>query len=196
LSPYTLIAIFSIFILVFLCLFLVLFLRPEQSTQGRESQIRGTIAGLSAANAQQFDMLFGDGDYRVLRGRPELKAVSAKLRHDRRRVALLWLGELQRDVLVVWEFRRFLVRHGLPVTFREEAAIGCGACFALAYLNVLQMTVFLCGPFVFSSAVRSAKFPVERLSGQGAHLLSHAPDAVRVQLQRKWTQHVVAWNVG
>lgn len=190
------IGVFLLIVFAWLSLFLLLLLKPEASAAPREPELRGTIAGLSAASAQHFEMLFVDGDYRVLRARPKLKGVSAKFRRDHRRIALLWLGELQRDVLVVWEFRRFLVRNGLPVTFREEAAIGCGACFALAYLNVLQLTVFLCGPFVFSGAVRSAKVPVERLSGRGAGLLSRAPDAMRVQLQRKWTQHVVAWNVG
>jgi len=184
--------------MVFVCLslFLLLLLKPEPSAAPQESQIRDTIAGLSSASATHFDILFGDRDYLMLRSRPELKGVSAKFRHDHRRIALLWLGELHRDVLVVWEFRRFLVRNGLPVTFREEVSIGCGACFALAYLNVLQMTVLLCGPFVFTGAVRSAKSPVERLSGQGAGLLSRAPDAVRAQLQSKWTQHVVAWDLG
>jgi hypothetical protein len=196
LSAYAVIVIFSLLVFTCLSLFLMLLLRPESAAALPESEIGDTIAGLSAASAQHFEILFGDVDYRALRSRQELKPISAGLRHDRRRIALLWLGELQRDVRIVWEFRRFLVRNGLSVTFREEAAIGCGACFALAYLNVLQITVFLCGPFVFSGAVRSAKFPVERLSGQGANLLCHAPDAVRAQLRSKWTRHVVAWNAG
>jgi len=196
LNAHLVIGLFLFLVLMCLSVFLVLLLRPEQPVEARGPELRATIAGLSAANAQQLEMLFGDGDYRALRSRPELKALSAKFRQDRRRVALLWLSELQRDVVVVWEFRRFLVRNGLSVTFGEEVAIALGACFALAYLNVLQLTVFLCGPFVFSGAVRSAKFPVERLSGQGAGLLSRAPAAVRAQLQLKWTQHVVAWNVG
>ena len=186
------------FLAVFVCLGLSLFLvlRPEHPATQSEPEIRDTIAGLSAARAQSFQMLFGEADYTALRAKPELKLVSAKFRRDRRRIALLWLGELQRDVHVVWEFRRFLVRNGLSVTFREEAAIGGAACFALAYLNVARLIVFMFGPFALSGAVRSAKVPVERLSGRGAGLLSRAPDAMRVQLQRKWTQHVVAWNVG
>jgi len=196
LSPHLVLGLF--FLITFVCafLFLFLFFAPQRARTKDRPEISETIAGLSAANAQSFDMLFGDRDYRALRSRKELKAIAKKFRRDHRRIALLWLGELQRDVLVVWEFRRFLVRNGLPVTFREEAIIGAGACFALAYLNVLQTTVFLCGPFVFSGAVRSAKLPVERLSGQGADLLSHAPDAMRAQLQSEWTRHVLAWNVG
>jgi len=196
LSPLILIAVFSIFIVLSLFLFLVLFLRPEEPIEAREPEIRDTIAGLSASNFHSFDMLFGNRDYRALRSKKELKAVSAKYRREHRRVALLWLGELQRDVRVVWEFRRFLVRNGLQVTFREEAAIACEACFAITYLNVASLSVFMFGPFALSGAVQSAKVPVEHLSKRGAGLLARAPATMRAQLQKRWNQHVVACDVG
>jgi hypothetical protein len=194
LSAYSVIVIFSLVVFACLSLFLVLLLQPEPAAAPQESEVRDTIAGLSAANAQHFDMLFGDGDYRMLRARPELKSVCAKFRRDRRRIALLWLGELHSDVLLVWEFRRFLVRNGLPVTLREEAAIGFTGCLALAYLNAIRLTVVFCGPFVLSSALRSAKRPVERLSSRGAGLLARVPAPMRASLKQRWTQHVVSWN--
>ncbi|MGH9717989.1 MAG: hypothetical protein ACRD4R_14860 [Candidatus Acidiferrales bacterium] len=195
-SAHVVIALFLLLVFVCLSLFLALLLRPDHATAERESEIRESVVGLSAANAQHLQLLFGDADYRQLRARAELKAVCAKFRRDRRRIALLWLGELQRDVRLVWEFRRFLVRNGLPVTFREEVAIGCGGCFALAYLNSVRLTVFLCGPFVLSSGVQSAKLPVARLSQRGAGLLARAPAPMRAQLEQKWSQHVLAWNIG
>jgi len=196
LSPHVIIGLFSLIVLVCLFLFLILFLAPERAPAKTESEIRDTIAGLSATNVRSFDMLFDDRDYRILRAAPELKAVCAKFRRDRRRIALLWLGGLQKDVLLVWEFRRFLVRNGLRVTFREEAAIALAGCFALLYLAAMHGVVFTCGPFALARTIRAARVPVERLSIQGAGLLARVPPPMRAQLAQRWTKHVLAWNLG
>jgi hypothetical protein len=196
LSPHLILGLFSLIVFVCFCLFLVLFLAPERAPEKTESEICETIAGLSLANTHAFDMLIGDSDYRVLRTKPELKAVSAKFRRDRRRIALLWLGELKKDVRLVWEFRRFLVRNGLPVTFREEAAIAFSGYFALLYLAAMSGIVFTCGPFVLAQTIRTARVPVERLSRLGAGLLARAPAAQKAQLELRWTKHVLAWNIG
>jgi hypothetical protein len=196
LSPHLVLGLFSLIVLVCLFLFLILFLAPEHAPAKTESEIRDTIVGLSLANVRDFGMLIGDSDYRVLRARPELKAVCAKFRRDRRRIALLWLGELKKDVRLVWEFRRFLVRNGLPVTFREEAVIALSGCFALVYLAAVRSVVFACGPFFLARTIRAARVPVERLSSRGAGLLARAPAPMRAQLEQRWTKHVLAWNMG
>lgn len=195
-SPHFVLGLFFLIILVCLFSFLILFLAPEREPERTESEIRDTIAGLSLANVRDFDMLIGESDYRALRAKPDLKAVCAKFRRNRRRIALLWLGELNRDVRVVWEFRRFLVRNGLSVTFREEAAIALSGCFALLYLAVMRSVVFACGPFALARTIRAARVPVKRLSSQGAGLLARAPAPVRAQLAQRWTKHVLAWNIG
>lgn len=188
----------AFFSLVFLCLclFSFFFLRPENAPTTNETAGRYAIAGLSAANVPHVDLVFRDTDYRMLRTRPDLRPICVKLRRDRRRIALMWLGELQRDVRILWEFRRFLVRHGLPVTIGEEVAIGCGACFALFYLKTLRIIVFTSGPFVFSGALRSARVPVDRLSTKGSVLLARAPIALRTEIEQSWTQHVLRLSVG
>lgn len=195
-SAHELIILFSsiVFVCLGLFLFLLLFLRPEQAPAETASEVRDTIAGLSAPRLQHFDTLLTDSDYRALSARPELKTLCAKYRSERRRIALLWLGELERDVRLVWEFRRFLVRNGLPVTFREELAIACAASLALFYLNTIRLNVLLLGPFVLPGALQTAKSPVVRLSRRGAGLLARAPADTRSQLQQKWTQHVLAWG--
>lgn len=184
------------FFIAFACfiLFLIFLLNSQAPAQTRNPEIRDSIAGLSSTDAPNLEMLFADRDYRTLCARPELKIVSAKYRRDRRRIALLWLGELQRDVRLVWEFRRFLVRNGLPVTFREEAGIAFAGSFALIYLHVTRLTVFFCGPFVLSGALRHAGSPVSRLSSRGAGLLARAPADARVRLEQKWAQHVLSWS--
>lgn len=191
-SAHLVIVLFSLLVFACLFLFLLLLFKPQPSSATHDTEFRDSIAGLSAANVQHLEMFFGDGDYRLLGARPELKAVSAKFRRDRRRIALLWLGELERDVHLVWEFRRFLVRNGLQVTFREEVAIASGACFALMYLKAVWLTVFLWGPFALSGALRGAKAPVRQLSTRGAGLLAHAPAPMRAQLQQRWARHLAA----
>lgn len=59
----------------------------------------------------------------------------------------MWLKALEKDVEVLLEFRRFLVRNGVTVTVREESATGFTAFLALMELRVLRPTVLLFGPF-------------------------------------------------
>ncbi len=120
--------------------------------------------------------------------------MSIQLRRDRRRIALLWLSRLQRDVHIVWEFRRFLALNHFSVTVGEEIGIGCTACFALLYLEAARIIVFVCGPFALRKAIRNTKVPLELLSNCGAHLLARAPAALRTQLEQEWTQQVLAWD--
>lgn len=192
-SAHLVIAVFLLIVCGSLVLFLFLLLKPQQSPAERESELCDSIAGLSSASAPDFRTLFADTDYRMLSARPELKSICAKYRSDRRRIALLWLGELERDVLLVWEFRRFLVRNGLPVTFQEELGIAFAGSLALIYLNAIRFSVLLFGPFVLPGALHTAKSPVVRLSRRGAGLLDRAPADTRNRLQQKWSQHVLSW---
>ena len=193
LSASIVITIFLSLALFCLSLLLLLFFKPETPSE-RNRIASPAIAGLSTTHLQQLDILLGNEDYRKLRATPDLKALSVKFRRDRRRIALLWLGELQRDVRIVWKFRRFLVRNGLPVTFREELAIAFGASLAVLYLKTVWFLVFVSGPFVLSEMIRSARLPVERLSMRGASLLARAPASTRTQIEQRWAKHVLAMH--
>lgn len=188
------VAVFSLFAFAWLCLFLLLFLKSRRAPIPRDSEVRSTIAGLFAASACHIDALFSDTDYRNLSARPELKPLRIEIRADRRRIALLWLGRLQREVHIVWEFRRFLAANHFTVTVGEEVEIGCAACFALLYLRFAWILVFFCGPFALRGGLRRAGVPVQRLSSRAARLLAQAPAAVRTQLEQKWAKHVLTLN--
>jgi hypothetical protein len=179
-------------VLACLFLFVLLFLTTEYSQPKSDLETCNTINGLSVVSLLSLDL--ARDDYRALRARPELKSVCAQYRRDRRRIALLWLGELERDVRLVWEFRRFLVRNGLAVTFREEAAIALVGSLAMCYLKTVRLAVFLGGPFILPGALRAARLPVLRLSNRGAGLLAKAPADTKAQIERKWTQHVLSWS--
>jgi hypothetical protein len=150
------------------------------------------VAGLSFVSVPHLGILFGEEDYRKLRTRPELKEVSKRFRRDRGRIVLMWLGELQRDLHILWEFRRFLVRNGLPVTFREEAGVVSAALAALLYLKIVRVTIFIFGPFALLGALKAARFLVETLSSRSAALRAHVPDLRKTEIEQRWSQHLQA----
>jgi hypothetical protein len=191
LNPYAVVAVFALFASALLCLFFLLFLKSKRPPTPRESDVRSTIAGVSAASACDIETLFSDDDYRMLSARPELKPLRLEIRRDRRRIALAWLTRLQREVHIVWEFRRFLAANHFAVTVGEEVEIGSTACLALLYLHVVWVIVFVCGPFALRGGLRRAGAPVRWLSSRAARLLARAPAAVRMQLEQKWAQHVL-----
>jgi len=89
----------SLCALACLCLIFVVFSGVRQSPAEPETSPRGrTLAGLSGASVEQLDLIFQSRDYRSLDGLPELTVARSRLRRDRRRIALLWLAELQDDV--------------------------------------------------------------------------------------------------
>lgn len=153
------------------------------------------VAGLSAVCGPHFDALFREEDYRKLRLKPELKSVCESFRRDRRRIVLMWLAELRRDVRILWEFRRFLVRNGLRATFREEAGVVSAALLALAYVNVVRIAVSIVGPFALVAALRNARHVVEKLSNRDVALLAHVPAPRRVEIEQRWSRQLEALGV-
>lgn len=183
----------SLCALACLCLIFVVFSGVRQSPAEPETPPEGrTLPGLSGASVEQLDLIFQRRDYRSLDGLPELRAVRSRLRRDRRRIALLWLAELQNDVYVVWRFRRFLVCNGLQVTFQDEAGILLAALLSLASLTAARTAVFVGGPFAFLGVVRATGVAVRRLPQRCDGLLSHLSGEKRSEIEQKWKQEVLA----
>lgn len=150
-----------------------------------------SIAGLSGASLIPFDV-FGCDDYRKLRMKPELKPLRKQFWRDRRRIVLLWLGELEKDISTLWKFRRFVVRNGLPVTFREEVAALFAASIALLYLRFVSAGVFVFGPFALPEALKNAESLVRWLSHSFAAPLSRVSAPRKAEIERGWSQQLLA----
>ncbi len=180
-----------------LCLLFVFCLRHDGTADKHlnNNQVHAPVAGLSAAFLPPFDIIVGNDDYRKLRTMPELKSVCEMFWRDRRRIVLMWLGELQKDVHVLWKFRRFLVRNGLLVTFREEAGVVFAALLALLYLKVVRAAVFIFGPFALHRALGKARLLVERLSIWGERALARVPAARKAEIEQRWTQQLLAMGM-
>lgn len=155
-----------------------------------------SVAGLSAASVTHLDALLGKDDYSKLRTRTELKSVSQRFLRDRRRIALLWLDELQTDLRTLWEFRRFLVRNGLQVTLREEAGVASAALVALIYLEIARAAVFIIGPFALPGAMRKAALLLQLLSRRSVTPLSRVAATRRAEIEEQWAHHLLLQRAG
>jgi hypothetical protein len=163
---------------------------------GATTEDRLSVAGLSAASVPHLDALLGKDDYSKLRTRAELKSVSQRFLRDRRRIALLWLDELQTDLRTLWEFRRFLVRNGLQVTLREEAGVASAALVALIYLEIARAAVSILGPFALSGAMRNAGLLLQLLSRRSVAPLSRVEAARRAEIEAQWAHHLLLQRAG
>jgi hypothetical protein len=177
-----------------LCLLFVSLRHRGTDKLSSEKQVRARIAGLSAVFVPSLAIIVGNDDYRMLSTRPELKSVRKRFWRQRRRIVLMWLGELQKDVHVLWKFRRFLVRNGLLVTFREEVGVVFTGLLALVYLKVMRTAVFIFGPFALHRALGNARLLVERLSRWGEAALARVPAARKAEIEQGWTQQLVAMS--
>jgi len=155
-----------------------------------------SVAGLSAVSVPHVDVLLGKDDYSKLRSRAELRSVRKKFLRDRKRIALLWLAGLKTDLRTLWEFRRFLVRNGLRVTFQEEAAVASAALATLIYLEIAHAAIFILGPFALSGALRNARGLLHLLSRRSVAPLSRVPAARRADIEERWAQHVLLQRAG
>jgi len=189
-APPVIIAAFGSLLFLVLIGFLFLSLGTRGAPRNSPPAELPSIAGVSTTNAQFLNIAFAASDFQALRTRPELKPVWEKLRRDRRRIALLSLSDLQSDVYLLWEFRRFLARHGLASNVREELAIGFESCFALVLLEAAKFVVFARGPFAFAGMFRSARNSVDRITRLGAGILARAPATQRTGLTQQWALHV------
>lgn len=174
------------------CLSAFIFLLGRGREHFSKRDLDRHVAGLNALHFSDFDILSGYLDYQVLLSRPELKSVRVKFRRDRRRIVLIWLKELQRDLQVIWEFRRFLVKNGLPITFHDEVRVGLAALASLSYIGLMRLTVFILGPFKPQRVLRKSRTPIERLSVQSFGLLARAPHETRAKVEEAWAKHLVA----
>lgn len=181
----------SVVCLLGLALLFVFFLPTNgRSREHPAGQTHRPVAGLSATSMDDLNVLFRSDDYLTLSAVPELRSVRKKFWRDRRRIALIWLGELQADVHILWEFRRFLVRNGLQVTLRQEAGIAYAASVAWLCLSAVRLAVFVFGPFALLRSLRNTKSLVEQLSSRDVALLARVSAPEKAEIEQSWTHHL------
>lgn len=178
--------------IVFFLVFLILAFKgqPKVIVDASTMTAFQRIVDLQGLSCTSVDLLLAPGDYQMLRSRAGLRTLARQLRDDRRRIVLSWLDSLQEDLGTLWRFRRFLVRNGVSVTFREEIHIASTAMLALFSLLYLRVLVSFAGPFAVRSSLFAARYPVERASQLCANLLSRLPATNRQEVEQKWIKGV------
>lgn len=181
-----------------LCFLWLFSLHGERTSKGGATlqQADPSVPGLSATFSPDLEIFLRRDDYDKLSATPELKSVAAKFLQDRRRIVRMWLGELEGDVRLLWEFRRFLVRNGLSVTLREEAGVACAGLRALVYVRLVRCVIFLVGPFALPGALRNARFLVQLLASRGVVRLARVPAPRRAEIEREWVQQILLLRTG
>jgi len=173
---------------VVLLAFVVLGLQGPPRTDAGDAALAAVtqMINLEGTSFVRGDLLMDDADYRLLRSNPDLHLVASQLRRDRRNLVLLWIATLLGDLRTLRRFRRFLISHGAPTSFREEWLILRSFVSAIIFLNLLRISVIIFGPFAFSRISGRVSNPVNVLSGTFAGVLGRIPSASWPDLQRAW----------
>ena len=173
---------------ILLMMFLLLGLQGSQEAKADTVTLSAVtqMVNLSGNSFIQGNRLLDDAEYRILRSNPALYPVAAKLRRDRRELALLWIEALLTDLRTLWRFRRFVIQRGAKTNLGEEWAILRSLVAAMIFLNLLKLSVLALGPFAFARAARHASLPVDGMSRAAANVLGRIPSAGWPDLQRAW----------
>jgi hypothetical protein len=176
--------------LVLLIVFVFLGLQGPPKTDADASALTalGHMVVLEGPSFVQGDRLLDDAEYRLLKSNPDLNQVAARLRRDRRELALLWINALLKDLDALWRFRQFVIQRGAPTKFGEEWVIIRSFVVALVFLNLLKLSVLTLGPFAFARIARHAYRPVDAMSQAAASALGRIPSTGWPDLERAWTR--------
>lgn len=146
-----------------------------------------TVLALPGLNFPNAPLLFSRSDYELLCSAPSLTCLARELSRERTRLVRLWLRLLGKDVLTLWRFRRFLVRHGAPAGVVEELGVAAAALSMLVSLTLLRVGVSIVGPFVLVELLRGTP----RLAGSIQHVCARAlaslPQGRLAQVREAWS---------
>jgi hypothetical protein len=159
---------------------------PRTGAEGSAVAAVNQMVSLEGASFVHGARLLDDGDYRVLRSNPDAHLAAARLRKDRRDVALLWISLLLSDLKALWRFRRFVIQRGAPTSLGDEWEILRSFTAALIFLNMLKLSVVILGPFAFSRMVGRAGQFVDLMSRATARSLGRIPSAAWPDIERAW----------
>ena len=160
---------------------------PKRSEEPEAAGTLFEIVSLPGLGFRHAAMLFDDSDYRSMRRVPALKNNAWHLRHDRRRLVLLWLRLLRKDLTSLWRFRRLLTGYGVTSSMGEELRIAAAAIVGLVLLSCLSVFITIAGPFVLTGLLKNARSNVEKLSCSCASLLGRIPSTRWSEIQHAWS---------
>ena len=165
--------------------------RDAGSRQFPEMQLKDFVE-LRALSFRNFSVLFSDSDCRILRAEPRFVRIARRLRRDRRRMALTWLGAVRSDVLLLWRLRRLLTAYGISQGLGEETATTASIVSILVFLSILRVCVFLFGPFAFRQTASLARRHIEAYSRSCRAALGRLPKNKLAEFGAEWRRQYVS----
>lgn len=175
----------SALLLLFVFGFLVRGLRATASSPPDAARLANVLLlpGLEFPHAR---LLLSPADYNFLQSSPALSLVARILRRDRRRLLSLWLAQLQRDVLTLWRFRRFLSRHGVTGGAGEEVSVALAAVSLLLILFLVRATVAVAGPFALSGILNAVPRLADTTRAACARAFAQLPASRAAEIRSAW----------
>lgn len=172
-------------LLLFAVSFLARALRPSAVSAPESARLSEALP-LPALEFPHARLLLSPADYDFLCTAPALSAVARGLLRDRRRLVNLWLAQLQRDVLTLWRFRRFLSRQGVTAGAREELSIAFSACSLLLILFLVRVTVTVAGPFALTGFLNAVPRLADTTRTACARAFAQLPASRAAEVRAAW----------
>ena len=133
--------------------------RPDDVTDAREA-LRMLEGGLLPIEMVKRIFAKSDRDY-VLKTCPE--SVTPLFLAERQRIALAWIHSVRRSVQALRRFHNRAARHSSELSFRSEAALARDFAAVLFACRMLEVLIYVGGPFAAPHIVGSTVSAAARL---------------------------------
>jgi hypothetical protein len=146
------------------------------------------FVGLPSLDFKHASALFDPADYKLIVSDPRLAQTAAQLREDRRHLALEWLKLLEKDIFLLWRFRRLLTVAGVFEGVQAEVATAGRVILIVLLIAGLRMSVAIAWPFAFSATASRARESVRSFSLYCATAVGRMPIYQLNALEQRWRE--------
>ena len=160
--------------------------RQEHAPTSEAVRALHQFVNLESLDFRHASALFDPADYYAIASDPNLAETAARYRQGIRLLALGWLKVQQRDLILLWRFRRLLTTYGAFDGMRSEAAIAGRALSILLFLAALRISVAIAGPFAFRATTSKAREFVHAFSLSCAIALGRIPTYQLSAVEDSW----------
>lgn len=160
--------------------------RPNTANSAASDFELSGMLRLASLEIENPALLFSDADYRLFRSEPRLKPLARELWKDRRWIALAWLRQCQSDVGLMWRFRRFLASRGASDTAQGELSALFQLFGLMSLVGLLRVSVWLWGPYAFTSVALEVWAHARRLKRSCASMLERLPREAWHEVAAEW----------
>jgi hypothetical protein len=160
--------------------------RQENAPTSEAVRTLHRFVSLESLDFRHASALFDPTDCYAIASEPHLAETAAEYRGGLRLLALDWLRVQQRDLILLWRFRRLLTSYGAFDGVRSEAAIACRALSILCFLAALRMCVVFAGPFAVRATTSKARELVYAFSVSCAIALGRIPPYQLSAVEASW----------